>query len=158
MPVGLPWVQPRSFCLRHGEPFLGFVSRGSAEDFGLGSGWIRVVVQAAGSRSIQVAARRTGSTIGGVTCERVGDDSGRDRCFEVEASAALPTGDKEPRIKVAEKKIKKEKKKRTAQSIAICVTKLVEARLNERANQRNFLEQLTRRQAGVAGDVARSVA
>ncbi len=58
--------------------------------------------------------------------------------------------------KVAEKKRKKErrkeKKKRTAQSIAICVTKLVEARLNERADQRNFLEQLTRRQAGVAGN------
>src|SRR6266403_281909 len=60
----------------------------------------------------------------------------------------------EPRITVAEKK----RKKRTARSIAICVTKLVEARLNERAGQRNFLEQLTRRQAGVAGDVARSVA
>ena len=70
------------------------------------SGWIRVVVQAAGSRSIQDAARSTGSAIGGVTCQRAGDDSGRDRCFEAEASAALPTRDREPRIKVDEKEKK----------------------------------------------------
>jgi|SRR5580693_358134 transposase len=96
-----------------------------------------------------------GARIAGVTCQRAGDDPGRDRCFETEASAALPTCDREPRIKSPRKKRKKEK---NCTIIAICVTKLVETRLNERADQRNFLEQLTRRQAGAAGDVARSVA
>jgi len=47
-----------------------------------------------------------------IRCYPAGDDSGRDRCFEVEASAALPTGDREPLIKVAEKKRRKERKKK----------------------------------------------
>ena len=37
----------------------------------------------------QTAASRAGRAIGGVACQRAGDDSGWDRCFEAEARATL---------------------------------------------------------------------
>ncbi len=76
-----------------------FAARRSVEDSGMGPGRLRTVVQAAGTWGFQTAASGTGRAIGGIACQRAGDDSGWDRCFEAEARAALRTRCAKQRIR-----------------------------------------------------------
>jgi hypothetical protein len=77
---------------------------------------------------------------------------GWDRCFETEACAALPASDRKLRIK-SPLKTKNRKRKNYKKDRDVCnYCKLVETRLNERARQRNFCEQLSGRQRVVESD------
>src|SRR6202035_3043444 len=58
-----------------------FATRRSFEDFDVGPGRLRIVVQAVGTWGFQTTADKRSSALGGVAGERVGDDPGWDRCF-----------------------------------------------------------------------------
>src|ERR1700675_1023974 len=115
-----------------------FAARRSVEDSSVGPGRLRTVVQAAGTWGFQTAASRAGRTIGGVACQRAGDDSGWDRCFEAEARAALPTRSAKRRIN----KFAKKKTKTTHKIITVCATKFLSLRLSRYAHRRELLERL----------------
>src|ERR1700688_4614441 len=118
-----------------------FAARRSVEDSRVGPGWLRTVVQAVGTWGFQTAANRTGRAIGGVACQRAGDDSGWDRCFEAEARAALRTRSAKQRIN----KFAKKKTKTTHKIIIVCATKFLTLRLSSYAHRREFLERLAGR-------------
>jgi hypothetical protein len=64
------------------------------------------------------------------------------------------TADKVVVEKQKREREKEREKEKATKKIAMCVTKLVETRLNERARQRNFCEQLTGRQRVIESDAA----
>src|SRR5262249_38046620 len=93
----------------------------SAKDFGMGTGWIRAVVQTPGSGGLQNATRGVWGACGGIACERASDESGWDRCFKVEARAALRTRSAKQQIKkLAKKKTKTAHKIITREQPSFC--------------------------------------
>jgi transposase len=61
------------------------------------------------SGSVQNATRGKWGACGGIACERASDDSGWNRCFEVEARTALRTRRAKQRIKSSQRKKQKQR-------------------------------------------------